>query len=129
MGTTSFDIKGYDELQKKILELGRKGARIRNEAIKAGGEVFAEELRANIPVSEIDHDHIVDNIIVTGVKRTGGVPHVQVGANGEVGWRFHFLEYGTIFMSPVAPALRTIQSSKTKVKQKMKDVMQKGLGL
>ncbi|MEC0277110.1 HK97-gp10 family putative phage morphogenesis protein [Peribacillus frigoritolerans] len=129
MSTTNFDIKGYEKIIKDLEELSRKGVRAKNKAIKAGGEVFAEELREAIPVSEIDHEHIKDNIIVTDIKRKGGVPHVRVGANGEVGWRFHFLEFGTMFMSPVAPAQKTIQSSKTKVKQKMKDVLQKELGL
>ncbi|KON69639.1 hypothetical protein AKG34_13370 [Peribacillus butanolivorans] len=130
--TVSFDVKGYEQIIKKIEELGRKGARVRNEAIRAGGEVFKEELEQAIPRTDINHEHLQDAIIVTDIKRTGGIPHVQVGSNkgeGTVGWKLHIIENGTMFMSPRAPVQKTLQASKTKVKQRMKEVMQKGLGL
>lgn len=129
MVKTSLEVDGMEEIRKRIIELGRKGARIQNAAIKQGGQILADTMYKEVSVSDINHTHIRDDIVVSEVKRIKGIPHVQVGPSKETAWRAHFLEFGTIYMPPNPFMLRSVRLSKENVQAKLKSELKKGLGL
>ncbi|MES1038952.1 HK97-gp10 family putative phage morphogenesis protein [Peribacillus simplex] len=129
MVKSTMGIEGMDEIRKRITELGRKGARIQNAAIKQGGKILADTMYKEVSVSDINHTHIRDDIVVSEVKRIKGIPHVQVGPSKETAWRAHFLEIGTIHMPPNPFMLRSVRLSKENVQAKLKSELKRGLGL
>ncbi|MGE6718721.1 HK97-gp10 family putative phage morphogenesis protein [Peribacillus frigoritolerans] len=129
MVKSSLEVDGMEAIRKKIVELGRKGSRIQNEAIKQGGQILAGAMQKEVPVSDIDHAHIKEDIVVSNVKRIKGVPHVQVGPSKETAWRAHFIEFGTVNMPPNPFMLRSVRLSKESVQGKMFSEVKKGLGL
>ena len=125
----SFEVKGLAELQKKIEALGKQGKRIENRAIRAGAEIVAERMRQEVPVSNIDHVHIRDDIKISGVRRSGGIPHISVGPGEETAWRAHFLEFGTVKMTPRPFISKAGELSRDKALEAIKQELRKGLGL
>lgn len=90
------DLNGIDGL---LAELRRRGEnavkRVENKALKAAGQVMADDMIIRAPISELNKIHIKDNIGVSGVKRVDGKKFVLVGPKKRVKWRSHFSEFGT----------------------------------
>jgi len=123
------EVDGMQEIQKRLSQLGTKRNRTENKAIRAGGNILAETMSNEVPVSDVNHEHIRDNIAVSGVKRSTGIPNVEVGPNKEVAWRAHFLEFGTIKMMPNPFISRSASVSKNDVNEAIRQELKKGLGL
>ena len=66
----SMELEGFVELQKRLNELGQKGKKVESRAIQSGAKILADTIRKEVPVSDIDHLHIRDDIHVsrTNVK-------------------------------------------------------------
>lgn len=129
MVKSTLEIDGMDKIRKRINELGRKGSRIQNAAIKQGGQILADTMYKEVSVSDINHTHIRDDIVVSEVKRIKGIPHVQVGPSKETAWRAHFLEFGTVYMPPNPFMLRSVRLSKESVQAKLRSELKRGLEL
>nr|WP_309101808.1 HK97-gp10 family putative phage morphogenesis protein [Fredinandcohnia onubensis] len=127
--STSFDVEGYEQLRRKLLELGTNGRRIENKAIREGGQILFNTMKEEMPKSTIDHLHAVDDLQISGIKRTDGIPHVVVSPGKETAWRVKFVLFGTVKMPPNDFRGRAITKSRGQVKNAMKAVIQKGLGL
>jgi len=54
-------------IQRKIHDLGRKGAKVENQALKAGGTILADVMRENVNRSDKNQEHIEDHIKVSRV--------------------------------------------------------------
>mgnify|MGYP001186076519 CR=1 FL=1 len=124
-----FDIEGYEQIQNNLKQLGNKAKRVENKAIREGAEIVADRMRKEVPVSNIDHLHIRDDIQVSKVKRKGGIPSVEVGPGESTAWRAKFLEFGTVKMSPDPFISRSAKLSKNEVKAAIASELRKGLGL
>ncbi|WP_051322297.1 HK97-gp10 family putative phage morphogenesis protein [Alicyclobacillus contaminans] len=89
-------IDGMEALLARLNGLGDRAARVQNQALRAAGNLVAEAMRENVPVSNVEHLHIRDDIQVSRVKVSAdGVRSVDVGPGPKTGWRAKFLEFGT----------------------------------
>jgi HK97 gp10 family phage protein len=125
----SFEFDGMEQIQRRLAALGADRKKVENKAILAGAELLAEKMREEVPVSDINHVHIRDDIQVSKVKRKDGVPFVEVGPGKETNWRAKFIELGTSKL-PANPFItRSVRLTKEPVKSKLKNELKSGLGL
>jgi HK97 gp10 family phage protein len=125
----SFEVEGLAQIQKRIEELGKQGRRIENDAIQAGAKIVAERMRREVPVSNIAHLHIRDDIHVSKTKRQQGIAYAEVGPGQETAWRARFLEFGTVKMAPRPFISKAGELSRNKALEAIKQELRKGLGL
>ncbi len=123
------ELDGMDELFDKIDELGRKGSRIQNAALKAAAQPIAKEMRDTVGVSSINEKHIRDDIQVSRVKTENGERYVRVGPGKNTNWRSKFLEFGTSKMNAKPFMAPAYENNKEKIKQIIKEALKAGLGL
>jgi len=103
MARREIQLQGIDQLLSELRRRSEAASkRVESKALKAGGEVMAEDMRERAPYSSLDKIHLRDNIVVTNVRRKDGVKYVLVGPNKRVSWRAHFPEFGTSKM-PATP--------------------------
>jgi HK97 gp10 family phage protein len=117
------------ESNDKVQEYSRRLKRVENRAILKGAEILADTIRKEVPVSDIDHLHIRDDIVISNVKRKDGDTFVEVGPSKQTAWRAKFLEFGTVKMSPNPFMSRSEKLSRERVKEAIKREVQKGLNL
>lgn len=126
------ELQGFDQLLKRIDELGRKGSRIENKALRAGAEVVQKESSKLAPRRKIAKKHLADNIQISKVKKRDGTKFIEVGPQkGDNSEFFYgkFLEWGTSKMSPrpfLGPALA---SKKDEAMEVMRKSLKDDLGL
>lgn len=125
----SFEFEGFEQIQKSLQELGNKAKRVENKAILEGANIVADRMRKEVPLSDVDHVHIRDDIQVSNVKRKNDIPVSEVGPGKETAWRAKFLEFGTVKMSPNPFISRSAKLSKEQVKKAVASELKKGLGL
>jgi HK97 gp10 family phage protein len=101
---------------------------IEKKAVKAGAEILAETIRKEVPVSNIDHLHIRDDIVIA-MKNEDGATVAHVGPSKRTAWRAKFLEFGTVKMSPNPFMSRSEKLSRERVLEAIKREVQKGLNL
>jgi HK97 gp10 family phage protein len=126
----TISLQGLDKLFERVQELGRRGARIEAEALKAGAEIIREEAAKRAPRSTADKQHMADNIQISGIKTKNGHRYVQVGpTRGDHSQFFYakFIEFGTSKM-PARPFLGPAASEKEReVRDKIAEVLARGL--
>lgn len=107
VGSVTVKFEGGQELEKKLKELPAKTARRDGgNALKAGAKVIVDLARATVAVSDIDHPHIRDNIVVSLQRAANdAVRTCLIGFRKVVSFRAHFLEFGTSKM-PAQPFMR-----------------------
>ncbi len=127
---SSMDLQGFEKMQKRILELGKKGQRAENEALKAGGEVLSVAMADNVNRSDVRDWHIQDNIIVSRVRNNDfNEKYVEVGVIKKLAWRAKFLEFGTEKMSPRPFMEPAHDDAKNSMNRAMADILSRRLGL
>ncbi|WP_054948976.1 HK97-gp10 family putative phage morphogenesis protein [Numidum massiliense] len=138
-------IDGYADIQKNLRSLGTKAKVVEAAAVKAGGEVLRKTMAQEAPRSASPRQptspsqswrtgqHAADNIRVSRVKTVGGFKIVDVGVpKGDNSPYFYlkFHEYGSVKYTPPKPFMtRAVQSSKSQVKEAIKQTVRKGMGL
>jgi len=125
----SMELEGFVELQKRLNELGKKGKKVENRAIQAGAKILADTIRKEVPVSNIDHLHIRDDIQVSRTKRKNGIAFADVGPGKETAWRAKFLEFGTVKMPPNPFMSRAEKKSQNEVLAAIKQEIRKELDI
>ncbi len=94
------ELQGVDDMLAEIRRrLGNASARLESKALRAAGEVIAEEERSLVNRSDRSGPHVQDDIYVTRVVRKEGRKYVLIRTSKKTNWRLHFLEYGTSKMS------------------------------
>lgn len=122
--------EGMDELLRKLAELGEKGGRIENEALKEAGEYLAEEIRKEAPRSKLNREiHLQDDITCSNVKTKDGQKYVEVGPTKETAWRAKFVEFGTVKMRANPFMSRAYEKNKEKIQEIIRQKLKEGLGL
>lgn len=117
------DLVGIDELQKEIKELGNKGSRIENKALKEAGEHLAKRMKLEVPVRT---GKLKESIEVSGVKTSKGKKRVEVGPTE---YYSTFIEQGTSKM-PANPFMaRSYEGEKKQLQNIIISEIKKGLGL
>ncbi len=124
------ELSGFEEMTRKLEELGKKAGRVENNALRAGAEVLQEAMSENAPMDpKSRHNvHLQENIQMSKVKRKGGEKVIEVGP-GEGSFYAMFLELGTSKMAPDPFIDRSISQSKAKVIKAMANELKDGLGL
>lgn len=89
-------VTGLDAIERKLARLSQLAQkRVMEDALRAGGEVIAEEARRLVPVRT---GHLRDTIeVVTDSTKGGGVKaaRVLVGPDQNAGFYGDFVEFGT----------------------------------
>lgn len=68
----SLDIEGLDDMISQLERKGKDMQKVTPKALRAGGRVLAQGMKDEVPVSDIDHVHIRDDIKVRQTpKKTG----------------------------------------------------------
>lgn len=120
---------GLDEMIVKLQQLGAKGARVENSALRAGAEELQETMSRNAPGPSDKHRvHLKENIKMSRVKQKDGVKAIEVGP-GKDSFYAQFLEFGTSRMSPRAFVEPSIVEAAPRVTKAMADPLRKGIGL
>ncbi len=127
--SASLEVNGMEEIQRRLMQLGNDKKIVENKAVREGAQHLLEKMKEEVPVSNINHTHIRDDLKITGVKRASGVPVVEVGPGKKTAWRARFLEFGTVKMSPNPFISRSVKLSKEDVKAAIKSELRRGLGL
>lgn len=129
MARNGIELTGIDELLNQLRrKLQNASARVENKALQAAGEPIAEAMREKVNRSGYKYAyHIKDNIRVSRVQRREGVKYVLIGPTKKVGWRAHFLEFGTSKMSARPFAEPSFHEKKGEALQILADEMRKGL--
>ncbi|WP_026486811.1 HK97-gp10 family putative phage morphogenesis protein [Caldanaerobius polysaccharolyticus] len=122
------DIKfeGMDELLRKVEELGKKGSRIENTALKTAGEYLAEEMKKEAPVRT---GELRDSIKASNAKTKQGQKYVEVGPDETTNWRAKFIEFGTVKMKANPFMSRAYEKNKDKIQEIIAQKLKEGLGL
>lgn len=114
------ELQGVDQMLAAIRQkMGDGAKKLENSTLREGGEIFAVAQRERVPVSDIDHLHIRDDIKVSGVRAKEGEKYVAVGPGKATGWRAHFLEFGTSKMNAQPFIYPSFHEQKARVAQFM----------
>lgn len=140
----SFEVDGIEAIQKRILELGRKGQTIENKALRAGAEIVRQKISEEAPRSNQPRqpspgtqrwrtgEHAADHITASKVKKVDGFKIVEVGisrADNSEYFYLKFHEYGTEKMPPRPFLDRSLKLSRDKARAVIRTVYKKELGL
>lgn len=123
------ELKGMDELQRRIEEMGRKGARISNEALKKGAQPILDEAKLNAPK---DTGKGVEGLTIGRPRKKGDKRSVLVGIDrGDISEVFYmkFHEFGTSKMTARPFLGPAYEKNKDKASKIIMDEIKKGLGL
>ena len=123
------ELQGMQGLLNSLTELGRKGSRIENKALKAAAKPILDAAVANAPVLSGAGKA---GLKISRVKTKGDTKTVLIGiGKGDISEIFYmkFLEFGTSKM-PARPFLQpAYESKKNEAIRILKEEFQKGLGL
>lgn len=122
------ELQGVDEMLAAIRRKLASGVmQLENQGLREAGEIIAEAQREKVAVSNINHEHIKDDIRVSGVRREDGLRYVLVGASKKTAWRLHFLEFGTKKMPPQPFVFPSYQENKDRVSALLAGTFRKGV--
>ncbi|MCT4543489.1 MAG: HK97 gp10 family phage protein [Vallitalea sp.] len=116
-----FELNGMEDILSKLEQMGKNVDNIKEKALKKAGEVFAEEIRNNVPV---DTGNLKDNIGV-GELEEGSV---KVGATKDA-FYLKFLELGTKNITPNPVMTRAYETKKNEAKKVIEQELKRELGL
>lgn len=138
------EVDGMSQIQKRIIELGKKGKRIENKALREGAEIVRAKVSEQAPRSDKPRkptegtqswrtgEHAVDHITASRVKMVNGSKVIEVGiSRGDNSHYFYlkFHEYGTVKMPPRPFMRRSLRMSRDNARAIMRNVYKKELGL
>lgn len=127
MSSYEVDYSCIDNFQKKLKEMGRKGARLENQALIAGAEIINKEVVKNAPERK---GHAKRYLKVSKVSIEKGIKVVKVGiSKGDNSEAFYlkFHEYGTSKMV-AKPFMRpAFENKRREALEITKNVIRKGL--
>lgn len=125
--TTQTNVKtsGFDEYLEKIAKAGSNIDASADKAVLAGGEVFQDEMIANVPLLT---GNLADHIKIKGPIRDGNFHYVEVGVihddaftDAETARYGNAQEYGSV-KNAAHPYIRPgATSGKPKATKKMKE--------
>lgn len=131
MANVKAELKGIDELRKRIEEMGRKGMAVENKALKTAGKIVEDEAKKTSAFKD-KSGKLRQGISISGVRSRKGNKHILVGIQkGDNSHIFYgkFLEYGTSKMSAKPFMGPAFSSKKSEASEVLKSEIRKGLGL
>lgn len=91
-------LQGMDELLTQLQAMGNKAVKVENLALKSGANILKDEISKNAPRSNLNKNHLADNISVSSIKNRDGIKYIEVGPQKDFFYG-NFLEWGTSKMS------------------------------
>jgi HK97 gp10 family phage protein len=130
MANRSFRLEGTEHLLAELRQKVKRATdRVESKALKAGGELLADDMRHRAPVSERATDlHLKDHIRVSNVQRKGGVKYILIGPDKKVSWRAHFPEFGSSKQSATPYIEPAFHAKKREALEVIAEELRKGLG-
>lgn len=123
------DFSDMEKLQKRLDDLGRKGAILENKALLAGAEIINNEIVSNAPERTGKAKSFLK---VSKVTKEKGIKVVKVGITKEdnsEAFYLKFHEYGTSKM-PARPFMRpAFENRKGEAFEVTHKIIKEGLGL
>ncbi|WP_368657632.1 HK97-gp10 family putative phage morphogenesis protein [Metabacillus halosaccharovorans] len=138
------EVDGMSQIQKRIIELGKKGNKIENKALREGAEIVRAKVSEQAPRSDKPRkqkegtqswrtgEHAADHITASRVKMVNGSKVIEVGiSRGDNSHYFYlkFHEYGTVKMPPRPFMRRSLRMSRDNARAIMRYIYKKELGL
>jgi HK97 gp10 family phage protein len=121
----NLELEGIENLITEVENLGAKGARIENKALREAGEVVREAIKQEAPRKT---GTLKKSIEVSRVKNKDGAKYVEVGP-GKEGYYGKFLEFGTVKMKAKPFMAPGYEKSKEKAMGEIEKNLKEGLGL
>lgn len=140
----SLEVDGLELIQKRINELGKKGQRIENKALREGAEIVRAKVSEQAPRSNKPRkatsgtqswrtgEHAADHITASRIKKVNGSKVIEVGISRSDNSHYFYLkfhEYGTVKMPPRPFMRRSLRMSRDNARAIMRNVYKKELGL
>ena len=123
------DFSDIDRLQERLNEIGKKGAKLENEALLAGAEIINKEVVNNAPEKT---GKAKKYLKVSKVTKEKGIKIVKIGiskADNSEAFYLKFHEYGTSKMS-ARPFMRpAFERKKKEALEKTYEIIRNGLEL
>ncbi len=127
--TISYSIDGFEDLTRRITEMGVKGSRIENAALNDAAQPIYEDMRESAPVRT---GRGRDSITIGSPKRTKGGKIISIGihdAQRDTGLHMYYVEFGTS-RADAHPFIRpAFERKKRESYDILKQRVKKGLGL
>ncbi|NEZ47930.1 hypothetical protein FDF74_12135 [Clostridium niameyense] len=140
----NLELDGIEDLIEKIKDLGAKGIRVENKALKRAGEAINVKAKNELEKSKVHRKNnktfmsnniktgkLKNGLKVSGVRKKYGTKFVLVGIQkGDNSSIFYgkFLEYGTSHQVPmpfIAPAYESTKDEAQEIiKQELKDALE-----
>lgn len=115
---TGFELDGLQNMMSKLDNLDRKVNRGVNKILRESAEPLKKGIESNVNRSNKDHQHAVDDVVITNARNYGSSRDnnfVQVGY-ASVGYRMWFVEFGTIYQKPQHNIMHAITETKDEVR-------------
>ncbi|WP_432408637.1 HK97-gp10 family putative phage morphogenesis protein [Wukongibacter sp. M2B1] len=125
-----FEVQGMKEIMNKLEQMGKKGSKIENTAIKKGGEILKDGIKEEIIASDlIDEGDLLNNIDLSKIKKNKEGKFLWVGdVDGKAvhGW---YKEFGTSKEKANPFMSRSFEKNKERIQEAIADEIRKGVGL
>lgn len=119
-----------DEVFKKLQKTKKDLGRLVNKAVNSATPIAESKLKKNTPHwdnkkymnksrGSYTKTHMKEAIVST--KARNGV--VEVGFNGDVSWRVHFVEFGTVKQKPNAFVQKTINEIEKEIEDVIANIL------
>lgn len=119
-----FELAGMDDLLVRLQTMSEAGKPIEEKALKAGAEIFRDEIESNTPKSSLKHPHAKDFIAVGEVK-DGAIP---IGPDKKH-WYLRYPEFGSSKQTAQGFIERSFNNKKDEVQALIARVIREELGL
>ena len=123
---TSFDVKGFDELAKKLESMGKKGIKIEDKALIKSAEPILNDAKNTIAFEDRSGD-LRESLKISKVKKSKNGKTVWIGdVDNKTGYSW-IIEYGSSKNRP-RPFLKTAyDKNKDQVIENIKKEIVKGI--
>src|SRR5699024_11500251 len=128
-------IDGVRELLNNLDKTSDDVTKATKSANKKAADVFAKQLQQNTPVGKYEKSQwwgkykAKEEVAVSNTRTdsVSNIDYVAVGYHKDVAWRIHFVEVGTIKMSPRWFITKTVDETAGEIEKVMADEIKKVL--
>ena len=90
---TTFDVQGFEELTKKLESMGKKGAKIEDEALQKAAEPILQDAKSTTAFKDVS-GKLRKSLKISKVKKNKGIKFVWVGDVDKQANYSWYVEYG-----------------------------------
>jgi|SRR5699024_7535481 len=130
MANENVKIEGVREIIDNLAKSQEQVKKAQREAVKAGAQIAAEELKRNVPVSDVGGDKLKHSVRVSGARRNTSSfeYYAAAGFPKGIAHRAHFPEFGTIKDPPQFYLAKTVRNSWGDIQKEMMNAVRRAIG-